>query len=41
MTATKDADHSEAAVLAEWLNENERHRSGVQAARRGRAGCRW
>ncbi|MEU1202400.1 DUF488 family protein [Streptomyces sp. NPDC005813] len=25
LTATKDADHSEAAVLAEWLNDDEQH----------------
>ncbi|GAA5021833.1 DUF488 domain-containing protein [Streptomyces siamensis] len=25
LTATKDAEHSEAAVLAEWLNDNEHH----------------
>ncbi|MEU0603612.1 DUF488 family protein [Streptomyces sp. NPDC006393] len=28
LTATKDADHSEAAVLAQWLNQAEPHGTG-------------
>ncbi|WP_030176549.1 DUF488 domain-containing protein [Streptomyces sp. NRRL S-813] len=28
LTATKDADHSEAAVLAQWLNQAEPHSAG-------------